>query len=272
LNRPWFALLLALAALSALAAAGVAHAEGNCRTLGQVVRDSAQSGYTGFLYANEIASEDRAPGGTAMRGAVASRVRARLEEMVDMSLDAGGYAEEAVATGAIRSGDEARFVAQARQRLHASLLRDRASAAWLLMLVNPSTQNGIVLVRQYEFPRQGLAGLMNGAEQFCERSRLEHASRWPAEKTATSLALLGRGEQPDCGFAATAGLGCSGLRQQLDLAASAGESVFATARSGAVLWVYTRNPRTGRGRALHVEPNGTTLVDAWFFNVDAPPA
>lgn len=148
-------------------------------------------------------------------------------------------------------------------------MHHRASAAWLVLLVNPATNKGVLLVRKYEFPRRGMAGVMNGADQVCVRGRLEQVTRWSAEQP-TTLALLGDDERPDCGFASTAGVSCSGLDSQLERAALEGESVFATARSQSVLWVYTLNPRTGRGRALHVDPNGTALLDAWLFNVEAP--
>jgi hypothetical protein len=36
-----------------------------------------------------------------------------------------------------------------------------------------------------------------------------------------------------------------------------------------VLWVYTLNSRTGKGRALRVGPEGTALLDTWLFNAEA---
>lgn len=258
--------------LAGVVIVGPARADGECRPLKQVVKESSEAGYARFLYANEIANEDRSSNGIATRSAGASRVRKELERMVEVSLDAGTFAEQAVANGVIDSGGEEQFVAQARQRLYASLKRNYADAAWLVLMVNPSTKKGIVLVRKYEFPRQGLAGVMNGADQVCIRGRLDQVTRWSAEQPATTLMLLGGREQPDCGFAAGVGVSCSGLGSQLELAALDGESVFATARSRSVLWVYTLNPRTGKGRALHVNPNdGTALLDTWLFNIDAPP-
>ena len=38
---------------------------------------------------------------------------------------------------------------------------------------------------------------MNGANQVCVRGWLEQVTRWSAEQTATTLALLGDREQPD---------------------------------------------------------------------------
>ncbi|WP_213959115.1 hypothetical protein [Variovorax sp. dw_954] len=266
MDLPRFASVL----MASLFAAGAARADVECRPLRQAVKESSRAGYTGFLYANEIASTGGTSKGIATRSAGASQVRVKLESLVDMSLDAGAHAEEAVERGVIRSGAEPQFVAQVRQHLHASLLRENAIAAWLVVLVHRKTGEGVVWVRRYEFPRDGLAGVMNGAEQLCVRARLAQASRWPLGQPATSLALLGRREQPDCGAAAAAGVDCAGLGSQLERAASEGESVVATARSGPVLWVYTRNPGTGRGRALNVDAAGTTLVDTWLFNVEAP--
>lgn len=265
MNRLGAALLLA-----GLVAVGPARADGECHLLKQVVKQSSEAGYASFLYANEIANDDSAFKGIATRSAGSSRVRKELERMVEVSLDAGTFAGQEVASGAIQSGAEDQYIAQSRRRLHAGLTRYRANAAWLVLMVNPSTRKGIVLVRQYEFPRHGLAGLMNGADQVCLRVRLEQVARWSAEQPATAEALLGGRERPDCGFASGAGVNCSGLSGQLELAALEGESVFATAKSRSVLWVYTLNQRTGKGRALHVDPNGTALVDTWLFNVDAP--
>jgi hypothetical protein len=149
-------------------------------------------------------------------------------------------------------------------------MRNHANAAWLVLMVNPLTRKGIMLVRKYEFPRDGRAGVMNGSDQVCVRGRLEQVTRWSAEQPATTLALLGGREQPNCGFAAGAGVICAGLSGQIEQATTDGESVFATARTGSVLWVYTLNPGTGRGRVLHVEPNGTALLDTWLFNVNTP--
>lgn len=257
--------------LGGIATAFAAHADVECRPLKQVVKESSEAGYTGFIYANEIAGEDDGTvNGIATRSAGASRVRKKLESMVEMSLDAGTFAEQAVASGVIESGAEEQFVAQIRQRLHASLMRNHANAAWLMLMVNPLTRKGIVLVRKYEFPRDGRAGVMNGSDQVCVRGRLEQVTRWSAEQPATTPALLGGREQPDCGFAAGAGVICAGLSGQLEQAATDDESVLATARTGSVLWVYTLNPWTGRGRVLHVEPNGTALLDTWLFKVNAP--
>ena len=69
----------------------------------------------------------------------------------EMSFDAGTFAEQAVASGVIESGAEAQFVARAWQRLHASLVHYHANAAWLVLMVNPSTKNGILLVRNTSF-------------------------------------------------------------------------------------------------------------------------
>jgi hypothetical protein len=263
--------LIQIALLTAgIAAADQARADVECALLKQVVRESSEAGYVPVFYANEVASEPSAVNGIATRSAGPSRVRKNLESMVAMSLDAGTFAELAVDKGTIPSGAEEHFVSQVRQRTYAGLVRNHASAAWLELLVNPITKTGIVLVRPYEFPRQGLAGVMNGADQVCVRSRLEQVTLWTME-TPSTLALLGGRERPDCGFASTAGVSCSGLESQLGLADSEGESVFATARTRSVLWVYTLNRGTGRGRVLHVDSNGTARLDTWLFNIDAQP-
>lgn len=92
--------------LAGFLAIGSARADGECRPLKQVVSESLQAGYIRFLYANEIASEDSLPdvsNGIATRSAGAPRIRKALESMVELSLDAGSFAEQAVAGGVIPS-------------------------------------------------------------------------------------------------------------------------------------------------------------------------
>ena len=264
----WLRIVLLL--LAGMLALGTAHADGECRSLKQAIRGTTQAGYTGLFYANEIASDASASDGVSTRSALSSRVRAELEAMAALSLDAGTVAEQAMDSGAIQSGERDRFVAQLRQRLRASLLRAHAGASWLVLLVHPTTRSGVLLVRRYEFPHDGLDGVMNGAEQVCVRERLEEVTFWPAEQPSVP-SLLNRPEQPDCGFASRAGVGCAGLGNQIALAESEGESVFATARGTTALWVYTLNSRTGKGRALRVGPEGTALLDTWLFNAEARP-
>lgn len=262
----WLHIVLFLVA--GMLAFGTAHADGECRSLKQAIRGTTQAGYTGLFYANEIASDASASDGVSTRSALNSRVRVELEAMAAMSLDAGTVAERAMDSGAIQSGERERFVAQLRQRLRASLLREHAGASWIVLLVNPTTRSGVLLVRKYEFPHNGLDGVMNGAEQACVRERLEEVTFWPTEQPSVA-SLLNGPERPDCGFASRAGVGCAGLGNQIALAESEGESIFATARGTRVLWVYTLNSRTGKGRALRVGPEGTALLDTWLFNAEA---
>src|SRR5437879_11215045 len=99
----WLAVALLLAGIVAV---GPARADRDCRLLRQVVKESSEAGYARFLYANEIASEDTFSNGIATRSAGASRVRKKLESMLGVSLDAGTFAEQAVAGGVIQSGAE----------------------------------------------------------------------------------------------------------------------------------------------------------------------
>jgi hypothetical protein len=261
-------LRIAVLLVAGMSALGAAQADGECRSLKETIRGTTQAGYTGLFYANEIASEAGAADGVSTRSALSSRMRVELEAMAAMSLDAGTLAEQAMDSGAIQSGERERFVAQLRQRLRAGLLRAHADASWHVLLVNPTTRSGVLLVRKYEFPHDGLDGVMNGAEQTCVRERLEAVTFWPTEQPSV-LSLLNRPERPDCGFASRAGVGCAGLGTQIARAESEGESVFATARGTAALWVYTLNSRTGKGRALRVGPEGTALLDTWLFNAEA---
>jgi hypothetical protein len=262
------ALRVVLLLLAGILPLRTAHADGECRSLKEAIRGTTQGGYIGLFFANEIASDASASDGVSTRSALNSRVRVELEATAAMSLYAGTVAEQAMDSGAIQSGERERFVAQLRQRLRAGLLREHARASWLVLLVNPTTRSGVLLARKYEFPHDGLDGVMNGADQVCVRERFEQVSVWPTEKPSI-LSLLNGPERPDCGFALRARVGCAGLGSQLALAESEGESIFATARGTNVLWVYTLNSRTGKGRALRVGPDGTALLDTWLFNAEA---
>ncbi|WP_213959789.1 hypothetical protein [Variovorax sp. dw_954] len=260
-------LRMALFLLAGLLAFGPVHADGECRPLKQAIRGTSQAGYTGLFYANEIASDAGDSDGVSTRSALNPRVRFELEAMAAMSLDAGGMAEEAMDSGAIESGERERFVAQLRQRVRAGLLREHAVASWLVLLVNPTTRSGVLLARKYEFPHDGVDGVMNGAELVCVRERFEEVTFWSNEQPSIP-SLLNGPERPDCGFALRARVGCAGLGHQLALAESQGESVFVTARGTKVLWVYTLNSHTGKGRMLRVRPEGTALLDTWLFSAE----
>ncbi|MHB9839709.1 hypothetical protein Q8F57_033350 [Paraburkholderia terrae] len=235
-----------------------------CGAAQDILRQSQQAGYQRFLI-TDVVNIDENEGRTMEETAgVRMTVRETLESRLQVAEQAVTYAKRAAHNGDIQPGHEHEFVVTSREILFLSLKQHGATAGTVGILVGPDG-SGVMLRRLYDFPNEAREGEMKAADEVCIQARLQKAARWPAGRPASAAAILQGAERADCKSMSSIAFPCASLSKQLELAKAAKESVFATARSGSAIWVFTLNDE-GRGRSLYVDPAGTALLIDQYFD------